>query len=289
MADPPGASPAANRATTGPLRPFSIGSRRCELSHPTHLAGPPTRHADLTLGARYCAAMRLIGLTGGIGSGKSTVSAGLSQRGAQLIDADQIVRDLQQPGAPVFEAMVERWGPGIVAADGSLDRPAVAAIVFADDAELKALEKLIHPEVRIAMRAQMDAAASSDDVVILDIPLLAEGRRDGGTAPDARGASAIIVVDCPIDIAVHRLVTYRGFDEDDARARIAKQVSREERVALADFVVDNSGSPEELEVEIARCWSWLDTLEPTPWPPPEEAPANQRPPDQQPPDQQGET
>lgn len=210
--------------------------------------------------------MRLIGLTGGIGSGKSSVSSRLGELGARIIDADAIVKELQAPGQPVFLAMVERWGSGIVTEDGALDRAAVAGLVFGDDDELKALEALVHPEVRREMDLRVAAAALSDGVVILDIPLLAESRKPGGKGPDGRGTSAIIVVDCPIDTAVARLVEHRGFTEDAARARVAKQVAREERLALADFVIDNGGTPSELDDEVARCWTWLELVPPTPWP-----------------------
>ncbi len=209
--------------------------------------------------------MRLVGLTGGIGSGKSSVSERLAALGATIIDADAVVKELQAPGAPVFEAMVERWGEAIVttAADGSktLDRAAVAGIVFADSDELEALNALVHPAVRREMRSQMDAAAGGDGVVILDIPLLAESKNQ-------HQASAIIVVDCPVDIAVGRLIEFRSFDRTDAEARVAAQATRDERRALADFVIDNSGELGALEAEIERCWAWLQTLPQTPWPPP---------------------
>ncbi|MEZ5229556.1 MAG: dephospho-CoA kinase [Acidimicrobiales bacterium] len=160
--------------------------------------------------------MRLVGLTGGIGSGKSSVSARLATLGAKIIDADAIVKDLQAPGAPVFEAMVERWGDQILTTDPdgapTLDRAAVAGIVFADKAELEALNQLVHPAVRREMRAQMDAAADGDGVVILDIPLLAESKNE-------HQASAVIVVDCPVEVAVARLVEFRGFDVADAEAQ----------------------------------------------------------------------
>lgn len=210
--------------------------------------------------------MRLIGLTGGIGSGKSSVSSRLADRGAALIDADAIVRELQEPGQPVFAAMVERWGDKIVGDDGALDRAAVAGIVFGDKDELKAIEKIVHPEVRKAMDAQIKELASTDRVVILDIPLLAEGRAKDGSH-DTRGTSAIIVVDCPVDIAVSRLVEHRGFTEEDARARVAAQATRDDRRALADFIVDNAGDEAALDAEVDRCWQWLETLDHTPWPP----------------------
>lgn len=205
--------------------------------------------------------MKLVGLTGGIGSGKSSVSSRLAERGAEVVDADAITRALQQPGEPVFEAMVERWGEGILAPDGSLHRAAVAAIVFADAEERKALEAIVHPAVRAEMQARMEASSSTDRVVVLDIPLLAEGG-------NRRGTSAVIVVDCPVEVAIDRLVAHRGFDSADAAARIATQASREERLALADFVIDNGRDLDHLEREVERCWTWLQTLPPTPWPPP---------------------
>ena len=205
--------------------------------------------------------MRLVALTGGIGSGKSSVSDRLAARGALIIDADEVVKELQQPGRPVFLAMVDRWGEGIVAGDGTLDRAAVASIAFADDAELEALNQMVHPAVRVEMRAQTEAAASSDRVVVLDIPLLAEG------GADRRGASGVIVVDCPHEIAIERLIEHRGFARADAEARIARQATREERLAMADFVIDNSGDLVQLDAEVERCWSWLEAMHPTPWPP----------------------
>ena len=204
--------------------------------------------------------MRLIALTGGIGSGKSSVSERLATRGAVVIDSDLLVRELQQPGRPVFEAMVARWGDRIVAADGTLDRAVVASIVFGDKAELEAINLMVHPAVKIETRARVEAHAGGDDVVILDIPLLVEtGNR--------HGATAVIVIDCPTDVAVQRLITFRGFNQTDAEARIASQATREARLALADFVIDNGLGVAELDAEVERCWSWIESLEPTPWPP----------------------
>ena len=198
--------------------------------------------------------MLLVALTGGIGSGKSSVSERLERRGAVIVDADAVVKDLQQPGRPVFNAMVERWGEEIVSDDGRLDRQAVADIVFADEAELKALNGIVHPEVRKEMDRQAGEYGSSDRVVVLDIPLLKEG--------DARrrGAVAVIVVDCPVETAIERLMTHRGFERLDAEARMAAQASSEERLALADFVVDNSGGLAQLDAELDRCWNWLTAL-----------------------------
>ena len=195
--------------------------------------------------------MLLIGLTGGIGSGKSTVSAALARRGATIVDADAVVRDLQEPGQPVFRQIVERFGPGVVAADGALDRPALAAIVFQDEAARTALNAIVHPPVGAEIRRRV-AAADGDGVVVLDVPLL------GGSTRDQ--VAGVLVVDCPVETAVERLVASRGMDEADARARIAVQLPREERLALADFVVDNSGPPEALEAEVDRAWAWIEGL-----------------------------
>jgi len=194
-----------------------------------------------------------IGLTGGIGSGKSTVAAMLVDRGASLLDADAIVRDLQTPGTPVFTAMVERWGDRILDDDGGLDRQAVADIVFADADELAALNGIVHPAVGDEMSRRREALADTDATVILDIPLLVESGH--------QGLAGVIVVDVDPEVAVTRLVAGRGFTPDDARSRIARQASREERLGRADLVVDNGGSLEDLTREVDRAWSWIGTLE----------------------------
>jgi len=194
-----------------------------------------------------------IGLTGGIGSGKSTVAAMLGDRGASLVDADAIVRDLQTPGTPVFTAMVERWGDRILDDDGGLDRQAVADIVFADADELAALNGIVHPAVGDEMSRRREALADTDATVILDIPLLVESGH--------QGLAGVIVVDVDPEVAVTRLVAGRGFTPDDARSRIARQASREERLGRADLVVDNGGSLEDLTREVDRAWSWIGTLE----------------------------
>ena len=194
-----------------------------------------------------------IGLTGGIGSGKSTVAAMLGDRGASLVDADAIVRDLQTPGTPVFTAMVERWGDRILDDDGGLDRQAVADIVFADADELAALNGIVHPAVGDEMSRRREALADTDATVILDIPLLVESGH--------QGLAGVIVVDVDPEVAVTRLVAGRGFTPDDARSRIARQASREERLGRADLVVDNGGSLEDLTREVDRAWSWIGSLE----------------------------
>ena len=196
--------------------------------------------------------MVLIGLTGGIGSGKSTVSALLAERGALVIDADAITRELQQPGTEVFTAMCERFGPGIVAADGSLDRQAVADIVFNDADALKDLGAIVHPAVGAEIAARLEAAAGTDQVVVLDIPLLVESGRDD--------LAALVVVDVEPEIAVERLVQHRGMREDDARARMANQASREDRLARADVVLDNSGTLEDLAAQVDAAWPRLVAL-----------------------------
>ena len=193
--------------------------------------------------------MLLIGLTGGIGSGKSTVSRLLDERGAVIIDADGIVHELQAPGQPVFEAMVAEFGPSIVRPDGALDRQAVADLVFNDADALKALNAIVHPAVGAEIAERMQREAETDHVVILDVPLLVESGRD-----DMGG---LLVVDVDPEVAVQRVVDQRGMREEDVRARIAKQVSREERLAKADHVIDNSGTPADLEREVDRAWNWI--------------------------------
>jgi dephospho-CoA kinase len=197
--------------------------------------------------------VRLIGLTGGIGAGKSTVSAGLAAKGAAVVDADAIVRELQQPGTVVFAEMVERFGPGIVGPDGELDRAAIAEVVFTDETALADLGAIVHPRVHEEIQRRLDELEATDRVVILDVPLLVESGWEG-----MRGT---IVVDLHPDVAVQRLVQHRGFDEEDARNRIARQASREERLAAADLVIDNHGQPHELDAEVERAWQWIHTLD----------------------------
>jgi dephospho-CoA kinase len=198
------------------------------------------------------AAVVLVGLTGGIGAGKSTVSAALAGHGAVVVDADLITRELQAPGTPVFVAMVERFGAGIVASDGGLDRQAVADIVFHDAAALADLNGLVHPAVGAEIARRLGDEAGSDRVVVLDVPLLVESGRDD--------LAALIVVDADPEVAVARLVGQRGFSEADARARIARQASRPERLARADFVIHNDGDRDDLVPQVDACWAWIGTL-----------------------------
>ena len=198
--------------------------------------------------------MILLGLTGGIGSGKSTVSALLAQRGAVIIDADAIVKELQEPGQPLLKELSAEFGDSIIREDGSLDRVALAGIAFSDKDKLAALNKIVHPAVGKEMNRRLEEQRTTDNVVVLDIPLLAENPR--------KGLCGVIVVDVPVDVAVSRLMEFRGFKEDDARARVANQTSREKRVAIADRIVDNSGDMSALENQVAAVWEWAVALPP---------------------------
>lgn len=196
--------------------------------------------------------MKLVGLTGGIGSGKSTVSSMLRERGVVVVDADVVTRELQEPGEPVFLRMVERFGPGIVREDGTLNRQAVADVVFNDAEALADLNGITRPAIEAEMYARARLHNDTDDVVVFDIALLIEG---GGYQVDG-----IVVVHTPVEVAVRRLVTYRGMSEDDARARVAAQLSPEERLEVADFVVDNGGDPEDLPPQVDALVAWARTL-----------------------------
>ena len=199
--------------------------------------------------------MILVGLTGGIGSGKSTVSAMLAERGAVVIDADLVTRELQEPGQPVLAALVERFGD-VLTADGALDRARLAAMVFTDDQAMKDLNRIVHPAVRAEIRRRAAERRDTDEVVVLDVPLLVEG--------DTYGAGAIVVVDTPTDVAVQRLVMYRGMSEADARARIGRQATRQQRLALADRVIDNAGDQATLAEQVDDVWAWMCSLPPVP-------------------------
>jgi dephospho-CoA kinase len=195
--------------------------------------------------------MLAVGLTGGIGSGKSAVADLLVQRGAVLIDADQVARDVVALGGPAYQPLIDRFGEDIVAEDGTIDRPALAAVAFADDGARADLNAITHPAIGIAMIQARDALAETDKVVVLAIPLLTAVHRE------TVKLHKVVVVDCPTDIALERLLAQRGMERADAEARIRAQISREERVKEADYVIDNSGDRATLEVEVAKLWDWL--------------------------------
>ena len=190
--------------------------------------------------------MLSIGLTGGIGSGKSTVSALLAERGAVVVDADRIAREVVEPGTPGLAAVVEAFGGGVLGPDGALDRPALAAVVFVDPEARARLDGIVHPLVR-ARAAEVAAAAPPDAVLVHDIPLLVETGQAGRY-------EIVLVVRADLDTRVARLVA-RGMTEDDARARIAAQATDEQRRAVADVVLDNSGSQEQLAEQVDRFWA----------------------------------
>lgn len=196
--------------------------------------------------------MILVGLTGGIGSGKSTVSALLAIRGAEIIDADVITREVQQPRSPVVEAIAGRFGEDVLDDDRALVRAKLAELVFSDPEALRALNVIVHPAVGAEINRRVNALASTPKIVVLDIPLLTENPRT-----DLQGK---IVVDVPVDVQVERLVRYRGFSEADARARIARQASREDRNKGADFVIDNSGRVGDLDAQVDKLWDWVTSL-----------------------------
>ena len=198
------------------------------------------------LGGRYCPGVLRIGLTGGIGSGKSTVSRLLEQRGAVIVDADAIAREVVAPGTPGLAAVTEAFGDGVVAPDGSLDRPALAAVVFADPEARKRLDAIVHPLVR-ARATEVAAAAPADAVVVNDVPLLVETGQAGSY-------DLVLVVEADPATRVARLVQ-RGLTAEDARARMVAQATDEQRRAVADVVLDNSGTPEELEAQVDRFWA----------------------------------
>lgn len=196
--------------------------------------------------------MILLGLTGGIGSGKSTVSNLLAALGAVIIDGDAITRELQQKGSPLLDVLRKRFGDDIFDEDGNLNRPALAAIVFNDKDALADLNKIVHPAVGKEMERRLAEQRSTANVVVLDIPLLAENPR--------KGLSGVVVVDIDTELAVARLVQFRNMKEDDARARIKNQASREKRLAIADQVIDNSGSEDDLAARVAEVWTWAIAL-----------------------------
>jgi dephospho-CoA kinase len=190
-----------------------------------------------------------VGLTGGIGSGKSEVARLLAARGAVVVDADVLAREAVAPGTPGLAAVVAEFGPGVLAADGSLDRAALGRVVFGDDARLAALEAIVHPYVG-RRSAELMAAAAPGDVVVYDVPLLVEKRLQDGY-------DVVVVVDAADETRLHRLVTLRGMTEQDARTRMAAQASRADRLAVADMVVANDAGLAELAARVDELWTEL--------------------------------
>lgn len=195
--------------------------------------------------------MLAVGLTGGIGSGKSAVADLLVERGAILIDADQVARDVVAPGGPGYQPLIDRFGPEILQADGTIDRKALATVAFANEETRLELNAITHPAIGIAMIQARDALAETDDIVVLAIPLLTALHRE------TVKLDKVVVVDTPTDVALERLLSQRGFDRADAEARIRSQISREERVKEADYVLDNSGDRAALDAAVSDLWDWL--------------------------------
>ena len=191
-----------------------------------------------------------VALTGGIGAGKTTVARLLAQRGAILIDSDVLSREVVEPGTPGLEAIVERFGPAVLAADGSLDRQALGTIIFADAQARADLNGIVHPEVR-RRRAELIASAPDGSIVISVIPLLVEGGLQDGF-------DGVIVVDVPIDTQVDRLKARSDLDDPQARARVNAQASRDERLEVADWVIENSGSYDQLRQQVEVVWDALN-------------------------------
>jgi dephospho-CoA kinase len=192
----------------------------------------------------------LVGLTGGIGSGKSTVSRMLQERGAVVVDADALAREAVEPGTPGHDAVVERFGADVVGPGGELDRAALGAVVFADPAARKDLEAIVHPEVRRRFAEQSERYQDTDDVIVFSAPLLVET----GTH---RAFDVLVVVSASTQTQVERLVHDRGMSEEQARARIGAQLPLEDKAAVADVLLDNDGPVEELEQQVDRVWAEL--------------------------------
>lgn len=190
-----------------------------------------------------------VGLTGGIASGKSTVSSILRELGAVVIDADQIAREVVAKGTPGLAAVVAAFGPQMLTPEGELDRPRMGALVFADEAKRRTLEGIVHPLV-FERYAELEAAAPTDAIVVHDIPLLVESGR-------AAEFDAVIVVDAPEELQLERMVRDRGWTEEDGRARIAAQATREQRRTVATYLIENTGTREDLRQRVTEVFDAL--------------------------------
>ncbi|WP_405800068.1 dephospho-CoA kinase [Streptomyces sp. NBC_01506] len=193
--------------------------------------------------------MLKVGLTGGIGAGKSEVSRLLVSYGAVLVDADKIAREVVEPGTPGLDAVVDAFGPGVLTADGRLDRPKLGSLVFSDSDKLATLNAIVHPLVR-ARSAELEEAAGESDIVVHDVPLLVESGLTGLY-------EVVVVVDASSRTRLDRLVRVRGMAESEARSRMAAQATRERRNAAADLVIDNDGPLEKLEPQVRDVWERL--------------------------------
>jgi len=194
--------------------------------------------------------MLLVGLTGGIGSGKSTVAELLAERGAVVIDADDLARRAVAPGTPGFDRVVETFGRDILGPDGGIDRAALADIVFADPSRLRELEAIIHPEVARLLVESLEPFRDTDDVIVYAVPLLAERGM-------AQGFDVVVVVVADVDRRIERLMRDRGMTAEEVRARVAAQLTDEERARVADVLLDNDGEPERLIPQVNRLWTDL--------------------------------
>ena len=201
--------------------------------------------------------MLAVGITGGIGAGKSALADLLVAKGAELIDSDQIARDVVAPPSPVLDKLVERFGTEILDDQEGLDRAKMAEIAFSDPEALRSLNEIMHPVIGEVMTKKREAAEAADGICLYAIPLFTADHRS------ALKLDQVVVVDCPTELAIERLVAQRGFTEQDARARIEAQISRDERNALGDFVVMNDGDREALEREADALWGSLKRLSPS--------------------------
>jgi len=195
-----------------------------------------------------------VGLTGNIGAGKSTVAELLVARGAYLVDADKVAREVVEPGAPAYLALVERFGTGILDGDGRIDRPKLAESAFQGPESVADLNAIVHPAIGLAMIEGKDAHQGTDAIVVMDIPLLKEFHRE------LLALDAVIVVDVSPEVRLERLTTHRGMAEQDVRARMAAQPTRQERLEGADFVIDNSDDAAHLAEEVDKVWAELERL-----------------------------
>lgn len=194
--------------------------------------------------------MLLVGLTGGIGSGKTTVARMLEARGAIVFDADLLARDAVEPGTPGYRQVVERFGPNVLAPEGGIDRGALAALVFADPAARRDLEAILHPEIRRLFAESTEAYRETDAVVVFSAPLLVETGMH-------TAFEVLVVVSAPVEMQVRRLMRDRGMSESAVRDRIAAQLPLEEKAEAADILIDNDGTLEELEGQVDRLWTEL--------------------------------